>query len=86
MQLKQSVGSCHYASIAENPHLTWLTSQHSRCERWLKESCFDRYESLDCKAADAFCEQELLATYPWGSSSGAIFGAWVLILHRRESI
>jgi len=43
-----------------------LKQSLSRCEKWLKESCFDRYESLDCKAADNFCEQEILATFPWG--------------------
>ncbi|KAH9842991.1 serine carboxypeptidase [Rhodofomes roseus] len=43
-----------------------LKQSLARCEKWLKESCFDRYESINCKAADDFCEQELLATFPWG--------------------
>lgn len=30
-------------------------SQTSRCEKWLKESCYDTTDSINCEAAWNFC-------------------------------
>ncbi|THH16795.1 hypothetical protein EW146_g3910 [Bondarzewia mesenterica] len=34
-----------------------------RCEKWLKESCIDQFDSMNCEAASNFCNTELSAPF-----------------------
>lgn len=34
-----------------------------RCEKWLKESCRDSYDAMNCDAAFAFCDSEISTPY-----------------------
>lgn len=34
-----------------------------RCEKWLKESCIDQFDSMNCEAASNFCETELASPF-----------------------
>ncbi|TCD70779.1 hypothetical protein EIP91_001810 [Steccherinum ochraceum] len=44
--------------IATCVHLKQLVP---RCEKWLRESCFDTFDHIACGAAMAFCEENLVA-------------------------
>ncbi|KAF8868251.1 Alpha/Beta hydrolase protein [Gymnopilus junonius] len=34
-----------------------------RCKKWLKESCLDRFDSINCYAANTFCSNEIGAPF-----------------------
>ncbi|KAJ3571869.1 hypothetical protein NP233_g3480 [Leucocoprinus birnbaumii] len=34
-----------------------------RCEQWVKKSCLDHFDSIDCNAASVFCSTELLMPF-----------------------
>ncbi|PCH38418.1 serine carboxypeptidase [Wolfiporia cocos MD-104 SS10] len=35
-----------------------------RCQKMVQESCYDRFESFGCKAAELFCTEEFDSTFP----------------------
>lgn len=37
--------------------------QLPRCMKWLKESCTDVFDEMNCSAAWAFCQDELMSPY-----------------------
>lgn len=37
--------------------------QVPRCEKWMKESCVDTLDSINCMASNIFCEVELSAPF-----------------------
>ncbi|KAG6909081.1 hypothetical protein DXG01_002062 [Tephrocybe rancida] len=39
------------------------SNYRSRCEKWLKESCTDTYDKINCRAAFEFCQGEFSAPF-----------------------
>ena len=44
-------------------HMESQSSQVVRCEKWLKEACYDITDHISCVAAQQFCAQAINAPY-----------------------